>query len=296
MKKIISFCVLLVMLLSLATPVFAYSYYGDSYGAIYDDTDFLAVDVCEDASEKLETMSQEYESQPEGEEESTIYIYDFAEILTKSQVRTLESRAVQLAETYGYGVYVAVVSDYKDYAYSIEGLCDVFFNEYCDENAIVLAMSMNERDYCLREYGSMAQSAVTDYSQQLLQNAFKDNFKNDDWFGGFEDYLDTADEIQAAAQAGKPLDEPLINRLLPAYGIGLIAAVIIAFIVCGVFKSQMKTAVKATSADTYVAPGGVDIQLREDRYTHTTRTRRKIETERSSSGGGGGSHSSSGKF
>ena len=48
----------------------------------------------------------------------------------------------------------------------------------------------------------------------------------------------------------------------------------IALIVVGILKSQLKSVEVKTQADTYVTKEALELTLREDHYTHTTRERR----------------------
>jgi len=57
----------------------------------------------------------------------------------------------------------------------------------------------------------------------------------------------------------------------------LLVPLVIAFIVCGIMKSMMKSTGRKTSANTYIAANGINITGRMDRYTHTTETRRRID-------------------
>ena len=50
-------------------------------------------------------------------------------------------------------------------------------------------------------------------------------------------------------------------------------ALVIAFIVIGVLKSQLKSVEIKTRADGYMGSDALKLQVREDRYTHTTKTR-----------------------
>ena len=92
---------------------------------------------------------------------------------------------------------------------------------------------------------------------------------------------------------------------LPAIGIAVAVSCLIAFLVCMILKGQMKSVRKGVDANVYTtAGGGLKLTDSYDHYTHTTETRRKIE---SNSGGGrssgetvsrsgGGGHGRSGKF
>ena len=128
-----------------------------------------------------------------------------------------------------------------------------------------------------------------------------DNFKNDDWYGGFQDYLEKSGSMLQSAREGHPLDvdsNPLIR--LAGIGISLLVGCVAAFVIAvGVSDRMMKSVSAKTKANAYLIAGSVEITGREDHFTHTTETRTKIEK---SSGSGGttvdsdGFSSKSGKF
>ena len=67
--------------------------------------------------------------------------------------------------------------------------------------------------------------------------------------------------------------------------------ILIALIVCLIFKAQMKTARKATGAGNYLVDGSFQLTKSRDDYVRTTRSTEKIE--RNNSGGSGSSGGSS---
>ena len=186
------------------------------------------------------------------------------------------------------------------------------------------ALSMAERDFQMLAHGDTANAAFTDYGKYIMQDEFLDNFREDDWYGGFADYIAACGRYLEANANGAPIDvepsdeteeeyEPLsfgdklFFAALMAFRFGLPLGLIVAFIVCAVYKRQLKSVRHATEAARYTVSGGAEITAREDRFTHTTEVRTPIKTESddhdsgpSFSGGttvnsGGFSHSS-GKF
>ncbi len=231
------------------------------------------------------------------------FITDEAGILSDYEEYQLEARAREIADRYSCCVYAVIVSDYRDYSSGMEQCARDIYYSYDlgygpSGDAVILLLSMDDRDFWLMDFGSLPAEAITDYGFEALKDSFLDDFAEDDWYGGFSDYLDRSAKLFDAAERGEPIKESLSDRIFTAYGIALAAGAIIALITCLTFRSQMKTAVAAVSADEYVNPGSVNMYIRQDVYTHTTRTRRKIEQNRSSSGGGGGrsNHSGGGKF
>ena len=51
------------------------------------------------------------------------------------------------------------------------------------------ALSMAERDFQMLAHGDTANAAFTDYGKYIMQDEFLDNFREDDWYGGFADYI-----------------------------------------------------------------------------------------------------------
>ena len=158
------------------------------------------------------------------------------------------------------------------------------------------ALSMAERDFQMLAHGDTANAAFTDYGKYIMQDEFLDNFREDDWYGGFADYLAACGRYLEANANGAPIDvepsdeteeeyEPLsfgdklFFAALMAFRFGLPLGLIVAFIVCAVYKRQLKSVRRATEAARYTVSGGAEITAREDRFTHTTEVRTPIKTE-----------------
>ncbi len=238
------------------------------------------------------------ESAPEaGSDNSLGYIVDDAQILTDSEWEDLENKAAEISDEYDCGIYVVIVEDFNDFGTSPEVASDNIYDDYAlgygrQDSAIMLLLSMEERDFWLDDYGEYASEAMTDYGRETLEEAMLDDLGDDQWYDGLDDFLDQAEIVLGGYESGETVDTPLSTQLLKSYGFALIIGLVIALGICTVFKNQMKTAVKATSASEYVSPFGATILLRQDQYTHTTRRERRIERDNDSGGsndsGGGG--------
>lgn len=225
------------------------------------------------------------------------YVLDDADILTQNEWLALTDQAENLAGKYACDAHIVIVDDYAMLGDDVVDACDAVYTDLGlgvgpDHDTIILLMSMDDRDYALMAYGDYGHYAFTPYAIKTIEDAMLDDFGDDEWATGFAAYLSQCDTILQAAESGNPLEEPIAMRVLKSYGIALVVGLVIALIVCFIFKSQMKTAVEATSADHYMVPEGMDIRVREDTFSHTTRTEIEIKSESSSAGGSG----SSGKF
>lgn len=232
-------------------------------------------------------------------------ITDTVGLLTSDEDLTLEARAEEISAQYGVGIYLLILEDYSEYyddpyetAYELYHQNTLGMGE--DRDGVILLMSMSDRKYATFFYGPKAEYAFDAYGQELMEEEFLDNFRDDDWYDGFEDYLEVCDEYLARAEAGDPVrgdyssaggsdGSGIGTTILVCLGI----SAVIAMIVCLILRGKMKSVRKGTHADAYVT-GSLNLTASRDQYTHTTETRTKIEHESSDSDGGGSSACSGG--
>lgn len=235
------------------------------------------------------------------------YVCDEAQLLSNDEFVDLEDRARSISEKYGTGVYVVIVPDFRDYGSTPQECAQRYYIDsgfgYGEEyNGIQLLLSVNNRDYSLWGHGSYANTALTSRGREDMEEDFLAEFKHDNWKSGFDAYLNRCEDYLNRMAQGKPYGAGANRaaKIFKSYGIAMVVGLVVAAIVCMVFKMRMNTAVKQVSANNYVQPGGINITQRVDRYTHTTTSRVRVQSNNSSSGGGSSGSSgfsgSSGKF
>lgn len=225
-------------------------------------------------------------------------VTDMAGLLEESQAQRLEQMAQTVAKQYGVGVYIVTVEDYRqvDPAGVYEATYGIYHAYTMGEGKYregIMLLSMEDRDYALFCYGKQTAYAFDDYGLKQLEKKFLDDFADNNWYDGFEDYIRTCAQYLQQAAAGKPVRKSPVTLLLITWGLALL----IATAVCITLVAQMKTVRKSTSAARYA--GSLSLTEQYDQFTHRTETRRRIE--RSGSGGshsesGGGGYGTSGKF
>ncbi len=236
----------------------------------------------------------------EAETDSQLYnVTDAAELLSSDEILHLEEMAMEASEQYGVGIYIVTMDDYRDA--NSEGVFEAtytIYHEYNmglgeDRNGIMLLLSMNERDWAMFVYGDYAEYAFDSYGQEQLEEYFLDNFGANDWYGGFEDYINECSIYLDKAAAGKPVRSSPVVPIVILCGLSLL----IALIVLGILWNKMKSVHVGTDANEYVS-GDLKLTEEADIFTHKTVTRRKIERSSSSSksNSGGGGSGRSGKF
>ena len=235
------------------------------------------------------------------ENPASLSVWDTAGLLSSSEAQSLQTKAAQLADNYQYGCYLVTVNNYELYnPNSIMQACITIYNDLQlgigeKRCGVMLLLSMSERDYYVVYYPDTGNPAFTDYGSESLDAYFLDNFKKNDWSGGFSDYLDRCGTILKMASEGTILDEDTDPARIAAKKrmtllIGFIAGTVLALVVCGIFLAGMKSATEAVNADQYAVPGSARITSRQDRFLRRSTVTRHIERN-NSSGGGGSSHS-----
>lgn len=236
------------------------------------------------------------------------YVTDAASLLSDTEWTALESKAESISARYECGVYIITVDDFTDYVntYDVYEAAKAIYREYSlgwgtEKSGVLLFLSMAERDYSLIAYG-YGNTAFTDYGKDRLADRFLDNFGDDDWYGGFEDYLNMCESMLQSAREGRPLDvgsAPAIRLvgILISIALGCIAA----FIVCCFLSLQMRSVAVKAEADSYIRSDSINFIAREDRFSHTSQVRTKVESSSGGSGGGttvdsSGFSGKSGKF
>ncbi len=227
------------------------------------------------------------------------YVNDAVGLLSLDEQQELETTAAQLAERYGCGVYVIIVDDYTDYTngstrdFAKETYINYDLGVGEDKNGILLVLSISDRDYYLLTKGDIANAAFTDYGQEQLTQEFLDDFRYDNWFAGFRDYMSTAGQYLEAAENGEPVDvygdsgeiDPAVST-----GVNILFIVVIpcliSLAVCGIFAAQMKTARRQTGAMGYISHGGVDMRVTQDQFLYHTETRQHIPDKSDAPSGG----------
>ncbi len=234
-----------------------------------------------------------------------VYIYDTVGILTADEQNALQQKAAEISEQYECAVYVVVVDDFQKYTnYSVRQAAENIYTDNGfgwgeEKSGVMLLLSMAERDYSLIAYG-YGNTAFTDYGKDILSEKFLDDFKGDNWYAGFDDYVGYSGEMLQRSREGSPIDvssdgvrgaSRSLREKLGPIGLFLIIIVLpvaIAFIVCSTMKAKMKSVRRAVSAQQYNVDSAVDLYESSDVFTHVTESRVRIQNDSSRSGGGHG--------
>ena len=218
------------------------------------------------------------------------FIYDTEGMLTDSQWAALEEEADRISWQYDCAVYIVTIRDYGEYAGDVYEAAYTIYNRQDfgiggERSGVLLLMSTWDRSYALYVRDGYAKSMVGNYAQTVLEDSFLGYFGDDDWYGGFNAYLTTCEEMFQQAADGHPVTKPLGKVILPALAVGCG----VALMACLLLKAKMKSVRQGAEADVYVTAEGLDLTVRSDVYTHTTEVRRRKSNKDGAESGGGGS-------
>ena len=160
---------------------------------------------------------------------------DAAGLLREGERARLEKMAEAVSQKYRVGVYIVTVEDFRDYhADGVYKATYTIYHNYTmgegpNRDGIMLLLSMDDRDWAMFCYGKRCEYAFNSYGQEKLEKVFLDNFGENDWYGGFEDYVKECRVYLEKASAGKPVRASLFYPLLIVIGLfAAIAALLVA--------------------------------------------------------------------
>lgn len=226
------------------------------------------------------------------------YVFDTAELLSESEIENLNTKLSQISDIHKIGIYVVTIQDYEEYGYSIEEAAESIYEQnnfgIGEQNqGLMLLLSMKDRSFDLDSFNNG--KIFTSSKKERIQEAFLDDFKENSWYSGFNDFASETDSIITAYEirvANGEMDEESIMCLTIGIIVILVISLIISFARLSSEKGKLNNIKLADEANAYESEKGVNFTVSKDIFTHSTTRTIHHESSSSSSGGGGHSHSS----
>jgi uncharacterized protein len=235
-------------------------------------------------------------------------LVDAAGLLTDEQAVSLNQKLDEISERQKLDVIIITVESLEGYtprqfaddAFDYNG-----FGMGPNYDGILLLISMEERDWAISTHG-YGITAFTDAGQKYMVDNFIGYLSNGDYYEGFDRFADLADQFITQAKTGAPYDRHNLPKkpLSPIWIlISLAGGAVIALIVTGVMRSNLKSVSKQRVASNYIVSTVMAPFANQDLYLYSVvkRTAKPKDnqgsgssTHRSSSGRTHGG--SSGKF
>ena len=252
--------------------------------AAYDETETYVEGV--EAFLRATAASFPYADTPEGDKE--FQVFDEADLLNDSEELDLEEKLADLSSKYGAQIVVCTIEsmDGGDIDEFLEYIYDYMEFGYGENrDGVLVLVCMDPREYRILSNG-FAGVAIDSGDIDTIGDAIVSDLSDGDYAAAFDEFAEQCDYYLDGHINGFPFN--FGKNLLICLVIGIIAGVVVAF----VLKGQLKTVRKQNQANVYVKPGSMQVTVRNDFFLY--REVSKSKKESSSSSGSGSSRSSGG--
>lgn len=232
-------------------------------------------------------------------------VVDLADLLTDSEEAALMEELDEVSLRQNMDVVVATTDDLE--GNSVRDYADQLYEQYQfgygdDKDGLILLIDMENHEWYISTCG-YGITAFTDAGIEYIGKQMTSDLSDGNYVDAFTSYAKLCDDLITQARNGEPYDtgnlprEPLPFIWLP---IALVIGFVIAKIVVGNMKSELKTVRAQVAANNYVKSGSMHIDTSRDLFLYHTVTKTAkpkdnssgSSTHRSSSGtthsGGGG--------
>ena len=219
-------------------------------------------------------------------------LYDEADLLTDSEEAALVEKLTEASHATNAQIVVATIASmdggdidsFVDYLYDSMGL-----GYGADHDGVLILVCMDPREYRILSNG-YAGVAIGPDQIDALCDVVEFYLSNGNYATAFTLFVNECEDYLAYYQAGSPFKAG--KSFMISLVIGIIAGLIVAF----VLKGQLKSVRKQDSARVYVKKGSMRLTYSRDifLYRNVTRTKKQERVESTSSGSGGTTRSKGG--
>lgn len=239
------------------------------------------------------------------------YIIDDAGVLSNEELSSLEQTAETVAQAHEIGIYVVFTdtmhgysdSDFAEYTYYNNGL------GWGDgKSGVLLAVAVEDRYFDTFSYGAAGDTFSTSVLDDLNDTVL-DYFRNDDWSGGAEAFLNEAADIvensnytyyepvytdpEISQHLVETTPEQRKNQFLSYLPWAAIAAAALALIINLIRRSALNNTGIEKTAGIY-QDKKLNLEVYQDYFMFRNRAVRHIPRSDSNNGGSGGGYHASG--
>lgn len=261
----------------------------DALREAYDNTETYAEGVEAYLAEASLQLTFLDDGSEDGEPaEDNLLVWDEAELLNETEVAQLNSKLESISKKYKAEIRVVTLSsmdggdidEFLEYLYDESG-----FGYGENHDGVLLVVCMDPREYRILSNG-FAGEAITSGDIDAIGEAFKSDLSDGNYADAFDTFADKCEYYLDGHINGFPFNTG--KNLLICLGIGFV----VALIVTGIWKGQLKSVRKQSAANAYVKAGTMQITQSGDFFMYRNVT--KTQKQSSSSSGSSGSSRSTG--
>lgn len=227
------------------------------------------------------------------------WVWDEANLLSDEEVRSLNEKCIKASNEYGIGVGIITAYEYTgdDFMGWIDEMQEKYDLSGINNSAVILAVSMEERDWGITGYGD-AVPMFTAYGREEIGKRILDDLSDGNYYDAFSEYVDLAAEFQAQAVSGEAYSEEHtykepMHKLLLILG-GFLISFVVSLVVVSGWKRAMNTRIKQDYAGDYYEQDSFRLNRSSDLFLYHRITKRARPKENSQSRSGGMTSSGSG--
>lgn len=216
---------------------------------------------------------------------------DEADLLSDEERTQIENQLNSISGSYGVDV-VIVTTDSVGGSTPMEYADDYYdYHDYAPDGVLLL-VSMEDSDWWISTTG-YGITAFTDAGIAYIGDQVVPYLSDGEYAEAFTVFANQCDTFLAQAKAGDPFDthnlpkEPF--RFVRNLVICVVLGLVVALLVTGKMKNELKSVCQKAGAEDYVAPGSLQLTRSRDFHLYTQLHR----TEKAQSSGGSSTHTSS---
>lgn len=219
-------------------------------------------------------------------------VEDYAGLLDSEEEQELLAKLEEISSRQGMDV-VIVTMDSLD-GYTATQMADDFYdyNHYgqgSTNDGILLLIAMGDRSWAISTTGA-AISVFTDEGQKYMVEKFRPYLSDGDYMQAFVKFADLCDSFITQARESQPYDVgnmPKESVGMEWIAISLIIGAVLAFLITGAMRMQLRSVRRQAEAGYYHKNGGLHLTRRNDIYLY--RHVQKHAKPKDNGGGRGGS-------
>lgn len=230
--------------------------------------------------------------------EPSRYVVDLANLLSQEQITSLEQKINNIINE--YQMDVVILTTYLNNGKEVQDFADDYFDENnygigTGKDGLLLVLSFQYNDWYISTSGK-AIDMFTDWGIDYLGKVMRPNFSDEEYYNGFNEFLDYTDKFINQALTEKPYDRYSQGDLPSLYDdyvsdntdyekeegrfssnekiiYSLIGGLIIGFIVSMIRLGNLKTKKAVYNANAYVKENSLNLTKSDDLFLYHTITK-----------------------
>lgn len=225
----------------------------------------------------------------EGFSEEYYRVADMAEVLSAEDEASLIQKLDEIRVRQSVDVVVATTLDLQ--GFTIEEYADYLYDECefgygSEKDGVLLFVSTETHDWYISTCG-YGITAFTDAGIAYIGEQITPFMSEGDYASAFNKYAELCDEFVTKAKSGEPYDRGNLPRKelsLVWIPISVVIGFVLAKIIVGNMKGQLKSVRSQAAANSYVRNGSMNITENRDLFLYNTVTKTPRPKQTSSSG------------